>query len=100
VSDLEFLEAERTRLRAEYKRVVTPLLDQIMEVDTQIMNLKREAGQLFYVEYMSYHTPYTEECETLSDAKGFALALVDNGNGFVTSIHGPGVDLDESNWED
>lgn len=100
MSEIEDLQAEHDRLIADYQRVGLPLIEQAVEVHKQIMNLKREAGQLFYVEYMRYHSPYTEECETLAEAKGFGLALEDNGNGVVMGIRGPGVDLGESEWED
>jgi len=100
MNDLEFLEVERKRLRDEFRRVGKPLLDQAVEVGKQIMNLKREAGLLFYVEYMRYHSKYTEECESLEDAKGFAEALSDAGDGYTTRIHGPSVDLGEGEWWD
>lgn len=100
MSELEGLQKHYEWLQAEYQRVGLPILNLAVETHQQIMNLKREAGQLFYVEYMQRFSPYTEECETLADAKGFALALTDNGNGFVTQIHGPGIDLDECEWED
>lgn len=99
-TEIELLEAERKRLREEFQRVGKPILDQAVEVGKQIMNLKREAGLLFYVDYMRYHSKYTEDCETFAEAKGFATALTDNGEGYVKGIRGPGVDLDESEWED
>lgn len=99
MTDLEFLEGERERLRAEYRRVVTPLTEQLAEVNTQITNLKREAGQLFYVEYMRHYSAYTEECETLEQAKAFARALIENGSGSPTEIHGPGTHLYEGEWD-
>jgi hypothetical protein len=94
MSDIQTVEAEYRRLLDEFARVGKPLLDQAAEAHTQLMNLKREAGQLFYVEYMRYHSPYTEECETLEEALEYGAALEDNGDGVVMKVYGPGVDME------
>jgi hypothetical protein len=93
MSTLEELTAKGAELRAEYARVGAPILNAIVETSKQITDLKRERGELFYVEYMRYGSEYTEECDDLEDAKGYAEALEDNGDGSVTRIYGPSVEL-------
>lgn len=83
----------------EYRRVGMPLLARVAELSRKIRDIRREAGDLFYVEYMRYHAPYTEECDDFEGAKDFARGLEDDGEGYVKRIHGPGVDLSRHEWD-
>lgn len=96
---LSALRAEYDLARGEYQRVAAPLLEKATALSVKITNIRRDAGGLFYVEYMRYHHPRTEECDDLAEAKEFAHDLEDAGEGVVKRIHGPGVDLNRHEWD-
>jgi len=100
MSTLDELAAKVAALRGEYARVGKPILNAIIEADEQIREIKRDRGELFYVEYMRYHQQCTEECDDLEEAKGYARALEDAGDGSVKRIYGPGVELTDSEWDE
>lgn len=100
MSEIEDLQAQYDRVMAEYERVGRPLFDRAIALHQQIMELKREAGLLFYVEYGYSRPGYVEECETLAEAQEHGRAEVNVNAMDVFRIHGPGVDLGEREWED
>lgn len=97
-NDVADLMQQVAALRSEYERIGRPLIKQISALEGKITDIKRERGELFYVDYMRYHSKCVEECEDLDDAKAFASNLEEMGNGWVTGIRGPGVAIGEAEW--
>jgi hypothetical protein len=100
MDELGSLRQQAAALRAKYERVGRPLMKQIIDAERRITDIKRERGELFYVDYMRYQSKCVEECEDLDDAKSYARALEDMGNGYVTGIRGPGVCLEDREWDE
>jgi hypothetical protein len=97
---MEAMTQKLATLRAEYECAGRPLLDRIGELSVKIMDLKRDRGELFYVEYMRYGSQCIEEFGTLHEAKVFACYTADYGKGSVACVRGPGVYLEDWEWED
>lgn len=86
---VEDLQKQLAEARAEYARVGAPLLDRVVRLGEQIMDAKRERGELFYVDYYRYGGKYTEECGDRAEAEAYAESLEDSGVGSVIGIRGP-----------
>jgi hypothetical protein len=100
MDELGALTQQVAALRAEYERVGRPIMKQIIDTERRITDIKRERGELFYVEYMRYGTKQIEECDTLDDAKGFAFWTSEHGEGSIHRIYGPGVELKDEEWDE
>lgn len=99
ITELESLQARYEALMAEYRRVGEPLIAQAVAIHDQIRDIKRERGQLFYAEYMRYFCKYTDEYDTLEDAKLSLSAMEEAGECSGLRIYGPGIELKNHEWD-
>lgn len=100
MDELEELKAQRDALANEYKRVVTPISDQIANVSKQITELLRERGELVYVDYWVYGVLATEERDTYEEAYYLAENLSDSGAGYPTRVYGKDFSYEDWEWPD
>ena len=98
MSDIEKLQQELDPLQAEYREVGLPILEKASEVRKKIRDLKRERGELFYLDVWRYYTKSTEEADSLEEAIATANAIIDNGSGSVERVYGPGPDGEDREW--